>query len=68
MSVAAAHELAGVGFEVARGDAQEGRFARAVAPDEADAFALLDGDRSAVEDGLGAVADDEFGGAGDDGG
>ena len=52
-------------LQFARGDAQESRFAAAIAPDEPDAFAFVDRDGGAVEHGVRTVADGEFGGAGD---
>ncbi len=57
---AAAHDVARVGFGDAGGDAQERRFARAVASDQPDAVALVDGEGGFVEDRVHAVADFEF--------
>ena len=42
-------ELARVGLHHARRDLQESRFARAVAPNQADAFAFQDRDRGPIE-------------------
>ncbi len=62
---AAADDLPGVRLGDPGDDAQEGGFARAVASDEADAVALVDGEGGVVEDGLHAVAGGEVVGAED---
>ena len=64
---AAADDLPRVGRDLPGGDAQEGALARAVAADEADAVALVDGERGLVEDRLHAVARFEVGDAEDGG-
>ena len=62
---AAADDLPGIRLGDPGGDAQEGRFAGAVASDEADAVALVDGEGGVVEDRLHAVARGEVVGAED---
>ena len=65
MSSLLADDLSGVRFRDAGGDAQEGRFARAVAADEPDAVALVDGQAGVIEDRLHAVVDLQIDGAQD---
>src|SRR5207249_12067800 len=50
-------EFARIGLAHTRRDVEEGRFARAVATDEPNVFALPEGNRRAVEDDLRAVLD-----------
>ena len=50
-------EFTGIGLGHARRDLEEGRFARAVAADKPNVFALAKGNRRAVEDDLSAVFD-----------
>ena len=50
-------EFAGIGLRHAGRDLEEGRFARAVAADKPNVFALPEGNRGAVEDDLSAVFD-----------
>ena len=64
---AASDDLARVGRDDPGGDAQERALARAVAADQADAVALVDGERGLVEDRLHAVARFEVGDAEDGG-
>src|SRR5699024_9448787 len=54
-------EVAGVGLQTAGEEREEGRLAGAVAPDEADLLAGLDGERGAVEDELDAAAQRDLG-------
>ena len=64
--IAPASEFTGIGVRHAGRDLEEGRFARAVAADEPNVFALGEGNRRAVENDLGAVFDGKIVRARDD--
>ena len=65
--IALPRHLAGVGLLETGENAEEGGLARAIAADEAEAFAFLDAERGGVEHGAVAIADGDFRG-GNDGG
>ncbi len=58
--IAALIELARIRLHDARRDLQESRFARAIATDKTNAFALQNRDRCMIEHGLIAEPHDEF--------
>ena len=54
-------DIAAIRLQLAREDVEQGRFARAIRPDQADAVFRVHAERDAAEDQLGAVGFGEIG-------